>query len=385
MFNLLIIVIYLAFISLGLPDALLGSSWPIMHLEMNVPLSYAGIISMIIALGTIISSLLSDKLTKRFSSFKVTLVSVLLTAFALFGFSISSSFWMLVLFAIPYGIGAGGVDASLNNYVALNYSSKHMSWLHCMWGVGASFGPYIMSYSLINNGSWNNGYLIISIIQIILTFIILMSMPLWKNNKENEFQRVKSLSLKEIWNLKGARFIIIAFFCYCALEQTCGLWASSYLVIRFDIEEEVAALFASLFYLGITIGRFVNGFLTIKYSDKVLIRCGMIIIFIGIAFVFLPFNVILSYIGILIIGLGCAPIYPCIIHSTPYIFGEDKSQALVGVEMASAYLGTLLAPPLFGLIANYITINLYPLYLLIILVVMFIMYERLVKIKSKNI
>lgn len=385
MFNLLIIVIYLAFISLGLPDALLGSSWPIMHLEMNVPLSYAGIISMIIALGTIISSLLSDKLTKRFSSFKVTLVSVLLTAFALFGFSISSSFWMLVLFAIPYGIGAGGVDASLNNYVALNYSSKHMSWLHCMWGVGASFGPYIMSYSLINNGSWNNGYLIISIIQIILTFIILMSMPLWKNNKENEFQSVKSLSLKEIWNLKGARFIIIAFFCYCALEQTCGLWASSYLVIRFDIEEEVAALFASLFYLGITIGRFVNGFLTIKYSDKFLIRCGMIIIFIGIAFVFLPFNVILSYIGILIIGLGCAPIYPCIIHSTPYIFGEDKSQALVGVEMASAYLGTLLAPPLFGFIANYITINLYPLYLLIILVVMFIMYERLVKIKSKNI
>lgn len=385
MFNLLIIVIYLAFISLGLPDALLGSSWPIMHLEMNVPLSYAGIISMIIALGTIISSLLSDKLTKRFSSFKVTLVSVLLTAFALFGFSISSSFWMLVLFAIPYGIGAGGVDASLNNYVALNYSSKHMSWLHCMWGVGASFGPYIMSYSLINNGSWNDGYLIISIIQIILTFIILMSMPLWKNNKENEFQSVKSLSLKEIWNLKGARFIIIAFFCYCALEQTCGLWASSYLVIRFDIEEEVAALFASLFYLGITIGRFVNGFLTIKYSDKVLIRCGMIIIFIGIAFVFLPFNVILSYIGILIIGLGCAPIYPCIIHSTPYIFGEDKSQALVGVEMASAYLGTLLAPPLFGLIANYVSISLYPLYLLIILVVMFIMYERLVKIKSKNI
>ena len=379
MFSLLIIVIYLAFISLGLPDALLGSSWPIMHIEMNVPLSFAGIISMIIALGTIISSLLSDRLTKRFSSFKVTLVSILLTAFALFGFSISSSFWMLVLFAIPYGVGAGGVDASLNNYVALNYSSKHMSWLHCMWGIGASIGPYIMSYSLMNNGSWNNGYLIISIIQIILTFIILMSMPLWKDNKKTESQSIKSLSLKEIWNLKGARFIIIAFFCYCALEQTCGLWASSYLVIRFDIEEEVAALFASLFYLGITGGRFINGFLTVKYSDKVLIRCGMILILIGVIFVFLPFSVILSYIGILIIGLGCAPIYPCIIHSTPYIFGEDKSQALVGVEMASAYIGTLAMPPLFGLIANYVSISLYPLYLFVILVVMFIMYERLIK------
>ena len=383
MFSLLIIVIYLAFISLGLPDALLGSSWPIMHIEMNVPLSFAGIISMIIALGTIISSLLSDRLTKRFSSFKVTLVSVLLTAFALFGFSISSSFWMLVLFSIPYGIGAGGVDASLNNYVALNYSSKHMSWLHCMWGIGASVGPYIMSYSLMNNGSWNNGYLIISIIQIILTFIILMSMPLWKENKKTESESVQSLSLKEIWNLKGARFIIIAFFCYCALEQTCGLWASSYLVIRFDIEEEVAALFASLFYLGITGGRFVNGFLTIKYSDKVLIRCGMILILIGVIFVFLPFNVILSYIGILIIGLGCAPIYPCIIHSTPYIFGEDKSQALVGVEMASAYIGTLAMPPLFGLIANYVSISLYPLYLFVILVVMFIMYERLIKERNR--
>lgn len=383
MFNLLIIVIYLAFISLGLPDALLGSSWPIMHIEMNVPLSYAGIVSMIIAFGTIASSLLSDRLTRRFSSFKVTLVSVLLTAIALFGFSISSSFWMLVVFAIPYGIGAGGIDASLNNYVALNYSSKHMSWLHCMWGVGASVGPYIMSYALMNNGTWNKGYLIISIIQIILTFIILISMPLWKNNKVDNNQSVKSLSLKEIWNLKGARFVIIAFFCYCALEQTCGLWASSYLVLRFDIEEEMAALFASLFYLGITIGRFINGFLTMKYSDKVLIRCGMFIILIGIILVFLPFNVILSYAGILIIGLGCAPIYPCIIHSTPYIFGEDKSQALVGVEMASAYIGTLVMPPLFGLIANHVSINFYPLYLLVIFIVMFVMYEKLVKIKNK--
>ena len=383
MFHLLILIIYLAFISLGLPDALLGSAWPIMHKEMNVPLSYAGIISMIIALGTIISSLMSDRLTKKIGPAKVTMFSVFTTAIALLGFSISSEFWMLILWAIPYGLGAGSVDASLNNYVALHYSSKHMSWLHCMWGIGASVGPYVMSYALLSSNSWNNGYLYIGILQIILTFILLMSIPLWKKREiaDNE-DNSKPLKLKEIIKLIGAKEVMITFLCYCAIEQTAGLWASSYLINRFMISKEVAASFASLFYIGITVGRAISGFLTIKFNDKFMVRLGMGIILLGIVLVLLPFNVIFSYIGLIIIGLGCAPIYPCIIHSTPELFGEDKSQAIIGVEMASAYVGTCLMPPLFGLIASVINLNIYPIYLLVFLVIMFIMFELLVKYKK---
>ncbi len=380
MFQLLILIIYLSFISLGLPDSLLGSSWPIMHLEMNVPLSYAGIISMIISFGTIISSLLSERLTKRFSTGLVTSFSVLLTALALFGFSISNNFIMLILFAIPYGLGAGGVDASLNNYAALNYSSKHMSWLHCMWGIGASIGPYIMSYAIINDGKWNNGYLYISIIQIVLTFILFMSLPLWKKkSEEKENKETKPLNFKEIFKLKGAKEIMIAFFCYCAVETTAGLWASSYLVGRFNINEEVAVSFASLFYIGITLGRAISGFIAIKLNDKAMIRIGMVIMFVSILFIIMPFNVVFSYIGLILFGLGCAPVYPSIIHSTPILFGKDKSQAIVGVQMASAYTGTLLMPSLFGIIANNISINLFPYFLLIIFILMFIMYEKVVK------
>lgn len=386
MFNFLIIIIYLAFISLGLPDALLGSSWPIMREEMNVPLSYAGIISMIIALGTIISSLMSDRLTRKIGTAKVTSFSVLLTAIALFGFSVSSEFWMLILWAIPYGLGAGSVDASLNNYVAIHYSSKHMSWLHCMWGIGASIGPYIMGYFLTNFKSWNNGYLAISILQIVLTFILFMSIPKWKKNLiEKEHDASKPLTLKEIISLSGAKEVMITFFCYCAIEQTAGLWASSFLVEKYSVDAEIAASFASLFYIGITLGRAISGFLTIKFSDKIMIRIGMIIISFGVVLVLLPFNVILSYFGLIIIGLGCAPIYPCIIHSTPILFGEDKSQAIIGVEMASAYVGTCIMPPIFGLIANNINIGLYPLYLLVLLILMIIMFELLIKRKLKEI
>lgn len=385
MFSLLIIIIYIAFISLGLPDALLGSSWPVMQKEMNVPLSYAGIISMIIAFGTIISSLMSDRINRKLGTAKVTAISVLMTAIALFGFSISSEFWMLILWAIPYGLGAGSVDAALNNYVAIHYSSKHMSWLHCMWGLGASVGPYIMSYSLVNSNSWNNGYLYISFLQIVLTFILFMSIPLWKKSKnEEEKENSKPLKLIEILKLVGAKEIMITFFCYCAIEQTAGLWASSYLIGQFEISKEVAASFASLFYIGITVGRAINGFLTIKFSDKTMIRVGMWIILIGIILVLLPFNVAVSYIGLVVIGLGCAPIYPCVIHSTPSLFGESKSQALIGVQMASAYIGTCLMPPLFGLIANLINIRLYPIYLLILLALMFLMYELLLKHKKKE-
>lgn len=384
MVHLLLAIIYLAFISLGLPDALLGAAWPSMYPQFDVPVSYAGIISMIIALGTVVSSLQSDRLTKKLGTGKVTAFSVLMTAMALFGFATSHSFGMLCLWAIPYGLGAGSVDASLNNYVALHYESRHMSWLHCMWGIGASAGPYIMGYALTAGWGWNSGYHIIAVLQIVLTAILLCSLPLWKQRpaevlQDGKVQNVKALSIREVLQLAGAREILVCFFCYCALEQTTGLWASSYLTLHKGVSADTAATFASMFYLGITVGRALSGFLTMKLNDVQMIRLGEVIIGIGVLVMLLPFGQSLSLTGLILIGLGCAPVYPCVIHSTPAHFGADKSQAIIGIQMACAYVGTCLMPPVFGLIANHITVALLPVYLLIILVLMVIMHELLCK------
>lgn len=413
MFHLLLAVIYLSFISLGLPDSLLGSAWPSMYPEFGVPVSYAGVISMIIAGGTIISSLQSDRLTKKLGTGKVTAISVAMTALALFGFSISHSFWMLCLWAIPYGLGAGSVDASLNNYVALHYESRHMSWLHCMWGVGASLGPYVMGLALAGGQKWNMGYRYIGIIQVILTAILIFSLPLWKNRsgescgtagdnlaleKEGESfstgnekagggnasggdHHDQPLSLKQIIHIPGAKEVMVTFFCYCALEQTTGLWASSYLTLHKHLSAETAASFASLFFFGITIGRAVSGFITMKLNDSQMIRLGQAIIALGIAALFVPLGEKSALAGLVLIGLGCAPVYPCIIHSTPHYFGADKSQAIIGVQMASAYVGTLIMPPVFGMVAEHISVALYPVYLLVILVLMYVMHEKLMKTK----
>ena len=380
MFNLLLAIIYLSFISLGLPDALLGSAWPSMYKEFNVPISYVGIISTIISVGTIISSLQSDRLTKKFGTGKITAFSVAMTAIALFGFSITHSYWLLCIWAIPYGLGAGSVDASLNNYVALHYKSKHMSWLHCMWGIGAAIGPYIMGYTITNN-NWNAGYRYISIIQIILTAILFLSFPLWNKNDEENKEKIstKVLSIKEIIKISGTKEIMICFFCYCAIEATTGLWASSYLNIYKGADIKTAASFGSLFYIGITAGRVISGFITMKLNDNQMIILGEFIIFIGIILMIIPAVNIVSLIGFIIIGLGCAPIYPSIIHSTPYNFGAENSQAIIGVQMASAYVGTSIMPPLFGYIANHISISLLPIYLMIILILMFIMHKQMIK------
>ena len=381
MFMLLLGIIYLAFISLGLPDSLLGSAWPTMYQDFSVPVSYAGGISMIIAVGTIVSSLQSDRLTRKLGTGKVTAISVLMTAAALFGFSISHSYIMLCLWAIPYGLGAGSVDASLNNYVALYYSSRHMSWLHCMWGVGASLGPYIMEYALTNGQGWNMGYRYISILQFLLTAILFLSLPMWKVRKnEEESSKVSSsepLSLGRVVHIPGAKEVMITFFCYCALEQTAGLWASSYLVLNRGVSPETAAGFASLFFVGITTGRAINGFLTTKLSDTVLVRLGQGLILMGIVCLLLPLGEAAPLVGLILVGFGCAPIYPCIIHATPAHFGADRSQALIGVQMASAYTGTCLMPPLFGLLANHISVSLLPWYLLAILILMAFMHEKM--------
>ena len=381
MLHLLLAVIYVSFISLGLPDALLGSAWPTMYREFGVPVSYAGAISMIIAVGTIISSLQSDRLTRKLGAGKVTAISVGMTAAAIFGFSVSHSFWLLCLWAIPYGLGAGSVDAALNNYVALHFTSRHMSWLHCMWGVGASLGPYIMGYALTGGGGWNMGYRYIAFLQAALTVILVFSLPLWKTpaGGRAETASAPALSLGQILQIPGVKEVMVTFFCYCAVEQTAGLWASSYLALQKGVPAETAAGFASLFFIGITVGRALNGFLTMKLSDTQLIRLGQGIIAVGIAAFLLPLGESAALAGLILIGLGCAPIYPCIIHSTPAHFGAENSQAIIGVQMASAYVGTCLMPPLFGLIANHITVALFPFYLLAILILMILTHEALLK------
>ena len=383
MVHLLLAIIYLSFISLGLPDAMLGASWPIMHGDLNVPVSFAGGISLVIAGGTIISSLMSDKLTRHLSVGKVTAFSVALTAVALFGFSCSTQYWQLLLWAIPYGLGAGSVDACLNNYVAVHYSSRVMSWLHCMWGLGASIGPYVMSYALTAGMTWNSGYLIISVFQAFLTAGLLLRLPLWKGRSSEVLDESgapdKPLGLKQIFAIPGAPEVMIAFFCYCAVEQTAILWGSSYLVMHHGVDKELAAGFGSLFLIGLTIGRAMSGFLTVRINDKNMIRLGQGIIVGGLVLMFLPFGSIVSLVGLMLIGLGCAPIYPCVIHSTPSHFGADKSQAIIGVQMASAYMGTLVMPPLFGLIANYISASWLPLYLAGIVLLMILMCEALNK------
>ena len=381
MFHLLLAVIYLAFISLGLPDALLGSAWPSMYPVFHVPVSYAGIISMIIAAGTVISSLQNDRLTKKLGTGKITAISVATTAVALIGFSVSHSFIALCLWAVPYGLGGGSVDAALNNYVALHYESRHMSWLHCMWGVGTTIGPVVMGAALSGGLGWSSGYRYIALFQITLTAVLFCSLPLWQKHSDTAPDGTvpKALTLPQVFALPGAKEVMLCFFCYCALETTAGLWASSYLTLVRQVPAQTAASFASLFYIGITVGRGVCGFLTLKLSDDQMIRLGFAVLGVGIAALLLPGAQAFALAGLVLVGLGCAPIYPSIIHATPAHFGAQNSQAVIGIQMSSAYMGNLAMPPLFGLLANNITPALFPFYLLVFLVLMALMHRQLVR------
>lgn len=390
MIHLLLVIIYIAFISLGLPDSILGSAWPSMYGELNVPVSYAGIVSMIIAGGTIVSSLFSDRLIRRLGTGVVTVISVAMTAIALMGFSYSRSFLLLCLWGIPYGLGAGSVDAALNNFVALHYKSKHMSWLHCFWGIGATAGPYIMGLCLTGGLPWNSGYQTIGIIQIVLVVCLLLSLPVWKlkeASSENAESEQSSISLKETVKLPGAKPILVAFFCYCALEATTGLWASSYLVLYKGLSTQTAAKWASLFYLGITAGRFISGFITDKLGDKNMVRLGQAIALLGVVLLLIPNGMLsggtaLTLPGLVAIGLGCAPIYPCLLHETPVNFGARNSQAIMGMQMACAYVGSTFMPPVFGLLAEHVNVALYPVYLILFVILMFVMVEKMNRLKA---
>ena len=384
MYTLLLALIYLAFISLGLPDSLLGSGWPVMHNELGVPVSYMGIVSMIISGGTIVSSLLSDRLTRRFGTRIVTVVSVFLTVLALLGFSCSSRFWMLMLFGIPYGLGAGAIDAALNNYIALYYKAKHMSWLHCFWGVGTIISPFIMSYALVNR-TWNSGYRIVGLIQLAIAVLLLVTLPVWKVNGTKTEAPGKSVGLFGALRIKGVPFLLTGFFAYCAAEATTMQWAATYFAEVKGISAERAAGFAALFYIGITAGRFVSGFITDKLGDRRMIQLGTGILLCGIAALLLPVSSYqAAFIAFLVIGFGCGPIYPCIIHSTPDNFGAENSGAIIGIQMASAYVGSTFIPPIFGLIGNHVTFAVMPVFLLIFFILMIVMAEKTFRMTKKG-
>ena len=375
MYTLLLVIIYIAFISLGLPDSLLGSAWPVMHIEFGVSTSAMGIITMVISGCTIISSLFSNKLTNKLGTRIVTVISVLLTVIALFGFSFSSKFWMLIVFAIPYGLGAGAIDAALNNYVALHFKAKHMSWLHCFWGVGAIISPFVMGY-VLTHSVWNNGYRIVGFIQLGIAVLLIATLPVWKENKTQSEEAKSNLGFFEVLKIKGVPFLLLGFFGYCAAEATTMQWASTYFVEVKEISAETAANLASLFYIGITLGRLVSGFITGKLGDKKMIEIGTTILILGIIVLFLPINSeITAIIAFIVIGFGCGPIYPCIIHSTPQNFGAEKSGAIIGIQMAGAYVGSTFFPPLFGLLGNAIGFKIMPLFLLTFFILMIVMME----------
>ncbi len=376
MYLLLLAVIYLAFISLGLPDSLLGSAWPTIHAEFNIPLSYMGIVTMIISGGTIISSLMAEKVTKKFGTKAVTTVSVFLTATALLGFSTSSELYHLCLWGIPYGFGAGAIDSALNNYVALHYNSRHMSWLHCFWGVGTIISPYIMSYAL-SHSTWNTGYRNVSFIQFGIAIILLLTLPLWKvnHNINTGDSNIKVLGIKGALKIRGVPTILVAFMAYCAAEATAMLWASSYLEGTRGSSKDEAAALGAMFFIGITAGRFFSGFISEKLGDNKMIRLGTAIALLGVVLIAVPLKSV-TIAGFIIIGLGCAPVYPCIIHSTPDNFGAENSQGIIGIQMASAYVGSTFMPPVFGLIANNISLKLMPLYLGFFLILLLIMLSK---------
>lgn len=373
MFTALLVIIYIAFISLGLPDSLLGSAWPAMHVTLSAPLSFAGVISIIVSCGTVVSSLMSARIISRFGTGRVTLVSVAMTAAALLGIAFAPSVWWICLCAIPLGLGAGSVDAGLNNFVALHYQAKHMSWLHCFWGIGATTGPIVMAFWLDRGSNWQGGYLTIGVLQVALVVALFLSLPLWKkvsaSDGENgeEEEPVTALPLRKVFQIPRAKAALLGFFCYCAVEVTANLWASSYAVTGFGVGEHTAAGWSSLFFLGITLGRLLSGFAAIKLSSPVLIRLGQVVTLLGILCLPLPLPLWRIPVGLCLVGMGCAPIYPAMLHQTPAIFGKRLSQAMMGVQMACAYVGTTLVPPAFGLLASAVDIRWFPVFLLVFL------------------
>jgi len=399
MVALLLALIYLAFVALGLPDSLLGSAWPAMQGDLGAnipdtgifPMIFAagpGVVGMIIAGGTIVASLLSDRITRKLGAGLTTTLGVLVAAIVMFGFSRSTEFWMLCVLAIPYGLAAGTIDAALNNYVARHYSSRHMSWLHAFWGVGALISPLIMGFSLTRGFGWQTGYFSVSMIQIVIAMALFASLPLWKKNKRGvptEEDPGKVLSLREILKIRGVKLVLPAFFAYCAIEATTMYWASSYLVAHRGLYQGTAAGLGSLFFWGIMGGRFFGGFIANKFGDRSMIRGSIVIIITGIIMIMMPLEEnMVSFVGLVVLGLGCATVYPSIIHSTPSNFGAENARAIIGVQMAGAYTGTTFMPMLFGLLSYQVGMVIYPFFIFTFALLLLLMTELLNKTVDKQ-
>ncbi len=387
MTTFILIIIYISFICLGLPDSLLGVSWPLIRTEYNVSLSAVGPIYMMIAGGTIISSFFSGKVLTRFGTAKVTAVSTAMTALGIIGFYFAPSVHWFYLMTIPLGLGAGSVDAGLNAYVANHYKSHHMSWLHCFWGVGATVGPMIMSL-FIKDASWRKGYLTVALLQAILALFLFLTLPVWKKadaarNNGSQKPQPETAPLKKepakeehLLKVKGVKPVLITFLFYCAAEGTLGLWGSSYLVQIKGLEASIAATWVAMYYGGITVGRFLNGFLTLKLSNKQLVRFGLLVLLIGVLLLLLPLPIMFTMLGMMCVGLGCAPIYPCLLHETPVRFGEERSRSLMGIQMAVAYTGATFLPPIFGYVAGITSVAIYPIAILIYTLIMVACSEK---------
>lgn len=371
----LLMMIYLSFISLGLPDSMLGSAWPAMNVSLNAPLWGAGLVQMLISFCTIISSLNSAKLIRRFGTGKLTAISVATTALALLGFSLAKNYAFLLLMAVPLGLGAGAVDAGLNNYVALHCEAKHMSWLHCFWGVGTIIGPMILSAVLRVGGSWATGYRAVGLIQCAVSALLFATLGMWKcGNIQQEEHGAKTLSVWEVLSLPGAKAGMVTFLCYCAVESTLGLWGATYISQVRGVDEATAASFGAMFYIGITVGRAISGFMAMKLLPKQMVRVGQALLALGCIFMMIPAGSTLSGIGLVVCGLGCAPIYPNIIQDTPVNYGTENSQAAIGVQMAFAYVGSTFLPSIFGALAGVGGYGLLPYFAISICVLMAVLF-----------
>ncbi len=376
MATILLIIIYLAFISLGLPDSMLGAAWPAAYAQLGAPVSYAGFVSISITIGTVISSLVSVRVIRRFGTGGVTAACVLLTASALFAISFTHSFVVLMLLAIPLGLGGGAIDAALNNYVALHYKASHMSFLHSFWGVGATISPLIMSHFLKQNGNWQGGYRFVSILQFSLALIMMLTLPLWGKVSHASPDELLGgpieIDNRAAIKKRGAVFAVLSFFFYCAAESSVGLWVATFFVSVRGIDPSVAASWGSLFFFGIMGGRMISGLLAVRVKERVLINAGIIFAIAGALLLALPLTQVLSLAGLLLFGFGCAPVFPNLIHITPRRFGAAYSQAIIGLQMAAAYLGSTLIPPLVGWIGQDYGFTGLPYFLLICLAMLYL-------------
>lgn len=391
MFSLLIGIIYLAFISLGLPDSLLGSAWPAMHADIGATVSSAGVVQMLISASTIVSALFSGKLTRKFGTGGVTAISVFLTAAAMLAFSFCPAFWMICLFAIPYGLGAGAIDSCLNNYVALHLSSRHMNWLHCCWGIGATVSPYIMSMYITGEDGWRGGYRLVAIIQFALTLIMALSIPLWKKYSNHEEKQdeatqkpVKALTTRQVLRYPGTIYSFVGFMFYCLMEVLPIVWTSTYLNTVYALDVKDAAFFASLFAVGMALSRALCGMVSKKFNDRQMMRCGMYLVIASAVLMLIPSkSYVLALVAFGLLGFGCGPIYPGFVHSVPTFFGKAHSGEIIGVQLAFAYVGFTFSSAIFGKIADWTSIKALPVVILVYAVLCLLLFEKLNRFMDK--